>query len=141
MKRTLYCKLFAIGIIILFIGISVISSANNVNANIKEEVIDNPEIEPFNINQEIISFISGTCSDYKINHYGIFKRSIETWSDGDITSFKVRGYKYSNNGEIISFGPLRPTHLISQNFIGSIQRVTLQSCNVFGIAIGDIEWS
>ena len=134
-KKILIVSIFAC--ILLIVPVVI---ANNQNKNLFNKVTRNPEIKPIDTNKEVISFISGICSDYKIKHYSVVQRHIEIWADYWDTIFKVRGFKYSNNGGIIPYGTISPKHLIAQNFIGSIHRVTLQSCRVIGIAFGDIEW-
>ena len=55
------CKILTIQVIILLIGISVISSANDIN--IEEELIENPEVEKLNNQIELISYIGGIAFD------------------------------------------------------------------------------
>ena len=52
-------KILTIEAIILLIGISVISSANDIN--VEEELLENPEVEELNDQIEIISYIRGTA--------------------------------------------------------------------------------
>ena len=130
----------------LIIGICIaillipISSAANLDTDVDDGTIEKCEIEPFNGGKEIISFVTGTCDDYSKDIKGLIRHHIELWTNHDFTSFTVRGFKYSSSGEII-FYSCTSTHLIASNFIGILKRITLHSCMVNGIVLGDIEWS
>ena len=63
-KKILIVSIFAC--ILLIVPVVI---ANNQNKNLFNKVTRNPEIKPIDTNKEVISFISGICSDYKINHY------------------------------------------------------------------------
>ena len=67
-------RILTIKVIILLIGISVISSANDIN--IEEELIENPEVEKLNNQIELISYIRGIA--FEVNKTGfIFNKPIK----------------------------------------------------------------
>ena len=134
-------KIIGIFVCVLIIGVSVVSSASNVNKNEHDKIIVCNEVQQINNNRELISIITGTCSDYKLTNNGLIRKQVELWSNGS-THITIRGsyiYLGSLNG-IMGFTVNGLHYLWIKNFIGYINRISPQSCRVFGFALGDIFW-
>jgi hypothetical protein len=126
MKNRLYCKFLAVGIIVLFIGVSV-SSAVDVNTEVDEEAWENFETEPFDEYTERISFVWGSAAHR--NRTGLFSVN---FTDGEIViiSFTTSGF-YGKNVD----------HVYMDFFIGHYPRGGLPtSYHFIGVAIGNIDW-
>ena len=67
-------RILTIDVTIILIGISVISSANDIK--FKKDLIENPEVEELNDEIELISFIWGTAFSVERTGY-IFNKPIK----------------------------------------------------------------
>ena len=129
-------RILTIKVIILLIGISVISSANDIN--IEEELIENPEVEKLNNQIELISYIRGIA--FEVNKTGfIFNKPIK------ITPWKsaifITGIKLSSLYPYKMFFYDYPNSIVRvSRFFGNVIQVKEFSFEVSGIAIGNIEY-
>ena len=135
MKSKLYCKHIAVGIIVLFIGISFIPEINandNYTDDIDDKSIDNFEFGTEDDYEEIITFVRGEAHPVWINRKGPFRGSLRFGMCPRCKGLELSGLRHSN-GFIERYNiKLKSTGIEIPNFIG-IPEIT------FGIAIGDIE--
>ena len=140
MKNTLFKKGLIVGIIILFIGVSVLSSVSSKDVSVTNDKVvdDNNEIEPLDEYTEIVSFIygGGYWSECDILFYfkgwGIWKF---TFTSGD---FFIKA---------VTKNPFKPflkvtAHKIEvPQFIGIFMgNPDYETASIVGHAIGDIYW-
>ena len=126
-------KILAVGIIILFIGVSVVSSADSVNQYNIEDI----EPKTYDNYKEIYSIIRGSANGYTVLNRGLIWRdvSLSAFSMGNTLTIKGRSEPYF---ELFS---VYAEFIHAPCFIGWIIPITTNYCSVFGIAIGNIEWS
>jgi hypothetical protein len=138
-------KGWIIGIIVLFISISVLTSVSSKDISISDDKIleDNPEIEPLDTYREILTKIhaivpEGTLNG-KITGFGILFRNVEIWSED---SFDISGFVFFPKFPIIRYFDIDVNHIIAPRcciyFEGGWQPGWEA---VQAIAIGNIEWS
>ena len=141
MKNTLFKKGLVAGMIILFVGVSILSSVSSKNVSISYDkvVYDNNEIEPLDEYTEIVSFINGG--------------GYIDWDDGCSGFIQHDFYVFSADIFIKAFtkNPLKPFYTATANeihmdlYIGGIGCGPASpgelKCYLIGVAIGDIEWS
>jgi hypothetical protein len=130
-------RILTIKVIILLIGISVISSANDIN--IEEELIENPEVEKLNNQIELISYIGGIA--FSVNKTGfIFNKPIRItpWK----TAIFIMGIKLPSLYSYNMFFYDYPNSILRvSRFFGNVKQVYEFSFEVSGIAIGNIEYN
>ena len=90
MNKLVQRNILAIGIIVLFIGFSVVSSAVDINTDVDDEARENFETEPLDDYEEIITFIDGTCND--VTKKGIYIKRDVTFQAGVTTWLEISGY-------------------------------------------------
>ena len=130
-------KILAVKVIILLIIISGISSADDVNINNDEELIENPEVEQLDDEIEIISYIGGIAFD--VNKTGsIFNKPIT------ITPWKSAIFIFGIKLPSFMFFYYHPNCVIKvSRFFGTVKQEAQCQFDVQGIAIGNIvhiEW-
>jgi hypothetical protein len=84
MKDRLFKKVLVIGIIILFVGVSVLSSVSSKDVSVSKDRIfdDNNEIETSDDYSEIFTYINGYCDYIKAKRIGILVHfNVELWAD------------------------------------------------------------
>ena len=124
-------------IIILLIGISVISSANDLDINNDEELIENPDVERLDNQIELISFIDGIAIEVDKTGY-IFDEPIEirAWK----MLINIIGIKLpSINSFDIFFYISGIWYVKASRFFGRVNDNNMPP-SVRGFAIGNIEW-
>ena len=142
MKKGLYCKVLAVGIIILF-AFSVFSnvSSKEVLNSTYEINEDNKEIAVWDDNEEIITKISGYVGLNYCTWEGILLKKVELWTMGNPYSYlEITGYKkplFPLDG--CKFNA-NPTHIIAERFFGFIGLSDDWYYSVSGFAIGNIDW-
>jgi hypothetical protein len=128
-------RILTIKVIILLIGISIISSANEIN--ILEELIENPKVEKFNEQKEIISFIRGIS--IAVHKTGFIKNepiNICPWKSG----IKISGIKIPTlDSFMIFFSEITISWITASHFFGIVRQIGPHFM-VSGIAIGNIDW-
>ena len=127
-------RILTINVIILLIGISVISSAKDIN--FKKNIIEYPEVEDLNDEIELISFIWGTAFSVERTGY-IFNKPIKIspWK----TMIHIIGIKLPTPHSYNMLFYDNPNWIIKiSHFFGIIKQRSQCSYDVFGIAIGDI---
>ena len=138
MKRNSYFKVIAVGILVVLVGGSVVSTANSINNNVCYEETEKYVVKPFDDNREIITRIDGSCTYVEIHS----KRGIvydvtfnaEIWG----TYLDIDGWMYP----FPSYFHELVTYLHTPLFIGFIHRVPGGwTHDIRGIALGNIEWS
>ena len=130
-KNKLYCKILATGIIVLFMGVSVVTSADSVN--VSDNLI---EFKSFDDEVEIISFIDGGGrlfdSEWKmsffVKHISISQGHIDIKAITSLNPYK----EYKVTGAFKIDIPC---------FIGIDLSKAQDYREVYGIALGNIEWS
>ena len=129
-------RILAINVIILLIGISFISSANEIN--IEKELIENPEVEKCNEHIEIISFIRGISIGVdKIGFIINEPIKILPWKAG----IKISGIKIPTLDSFwIFFSDGANSMVTVSHFFGSVKHINRLQSRVCGIAIGNIDW-
>jgi hypothetical protein len=131
-------KILTVEVIILLIGISVVSSANDLDINNDEVLIENPDVEQSDNQIEIISYITGHAFDVDKTGF-IFNEPI------DITAWKmsinILGIKIPS---IHSFNMLFYISAVSSvkasRFFGRVNENDMPP-SVNGFAIGNVEWN
>jgi hypothetical protein len=129
-------KILAAAILVLFISISFISSAFEINNKIDEKSIEYPKKE-IDENIEIISFIRGTA--FSVDETGlIFNKQIHItpWK----TQIYIIGIKKSSSClfDILYF--FQAECIVKVNhFFGNVNQQSECSYDISGLAIGDIE--
>jgi len=128
-------KGWVIGIIVLFISIGNLSSVSSKDISISDDKIleYNPEIEPLDEYEEIITFIEGWCDLIRVKRRGIF------------IHFDVE--LYADTWGLIIKGIRKPFNTFEEDvlkvnipcFIGIFSNMG-QPYRVDGIAFGNIEW-
>jgi hypothetical protein len=128
-------KILTISVIILLIGISAISSANDIN--VEEEFLENPEDEQLNDQIEIISYIRGTA--FFADKTGFINNEpikITPWK----TAIFIIGIKIPTLNSYNLFFYEYPNSIVRVScFFGNVIRVNEYQFEVYGFAIGDIE--
>jgi hypothetical protein len=128
-------KALLFGIIILFIGISIASSASYKNEKVNDEPITSFETLSEDNNNEILTKIFGHCYDYDI-HNGLFIRNITFWGGG--SCIEVKGWIQP----FPTFFEKRVTVVHAPVYIGTIYEYPWgDSYSINGLAIGSIKWS
>ena len=127
-------------ILILFMGLSINSSAFNIETKYDKKIIDKNEIKTLDVFKEIFTKLNGYINAFKIKGLGI-GLNIEMWSYW--SGIELDGFRFYN--------PIFPfrnwsfeedaKHVIIPNFIGYIGHKCDQSNTreLHGIAIGNIE--
>ena len=134
-KNNFLKKGIIIGMIILFIGVSV-SSAVDINKNFDDRSIKNTEIKSYEDQKEIISFLSGFCSMYQSK--GLIIRNVTFHCfdvDTNITIKSITSFIPFNYYKIIAYNNVTAPH-----FRGRIRGIGREYM-LSGIAFGDITWS
>jgi len=130
----------------LIIGICIaillmpISSAANLDTNVDDDLEEKPDIEALNNDVEIISFFRGACTF--INRKGLFiDEPIDIRPGG--FGFDIFGLKQPVSGFYDIFFRLgsSPEIVRAPRFIGIVHEVNPHFIKVWGIALGDIEYS
>jgi len=138
MKENLLSKTLAIAIIILFFGVSVVSSAVDINKNVDDEYNENSKSKPFDSYTEIFTYISAHVYGIKLKGIGLLF-NVEIW--GVDSTIDMQGYRYPLFPLGESHFVVSADHVIAPHFIGICYPVTVDTYGVIGIAIGNIEWS
>ena len=144
MKNTLFKKGLVIGIIILFIGVSVLSSVSSkdvsvYNDNIEENNVSN---ELFDNNEEMFTRI-GACvyqGDLKLKGDGLIKELELRDNYENRTQIGIWGFKKPLYPLKESYFTAKPKHLYSSRFIGFCFQFEELYALVNGVAFGNIEW-
>ena len=129
----------------MFIGVSAlssvsskdISSSNEEIIDYEVESVDNKEIESVDINTEIITFFSGSCSEY-YRTGGLFG-NVSIYVSGD-NILEIFGIKESNSGSLDIFFKAYPKEVFISRFIGFSWSIAVDFHYVNGIALGNIDW-
>ena len=140
MRNTLFKKGLVVGIIILLVGVSVLSSVSSryLSVSNKKTINDINEIETSDDYTEIFTFIDAYV--YGLNLKGIGPiYYIELW--GVDNTIDIQGYKSPLFPIINSHFVVSTDHVIAPQFIGIYYHVTVDTYSVKGIAFGNIEWS
>jgi hypothetical protein len=123
MNKNLYCKVLAVGIIVLFVGLGVFSkvSSKEVINSSYEINEDNKEIAVWDDNDEIITKISGQVGLNYCTWDGILLKKVEVWTTGNPYSYlEITGYKKPLFPLVDSKFNANPTHIIAERFFGFI---------------------
>ena len=127
MRNVCFKKGLVFGIIVLFLGVGATSSGINVNANPKNVLKDNSEVEPLGDYIEIISRVSGSGYDYSGG--GFFELNIVDGSV-DIKALTLLNGIITGHAE----------YIYARFFIGLRLPVANYWYNFGGWAFGDIVW-
>ena len=131
--KNLKSKSLVAVILIVLIGASVVTSAENINIVIEREIE-----EPLDANLEIITFIEGFASDVNKKGIGIMiHREVEMWSN------TVHGIGLTIKGIRQPFEEfeLDVDYIKAPIIIGLIWMGVMPGPMINCIALGDIEWS
>lgn len=134
-------KILAMGIIVLFMGVSVVSSADSVNCNVKEELKDYLKSKSPNIDALIFARLDGATS-YGISYDGIFiKRNFEAEALHQ-ASLNIDGYiipTMENGNRFVLRESLQ--YIKVSIFIGKVQTpIPHEDTIIDGFCFGEIEW-
>ena len=135
MKKGLYCRITAVGIIVLFMGVSVVSSSTVL---INDIYAENIEINTIDENKEIFTIIKGLTKGYTQTNRGLLWRNIQMDAIGQ--GFEINGWKEPNFQNFFIIGvkhikvPLFIGWMIPDDEAGGY-------FTVYGFAIGNIDWS
>ena len=144
MPNKLFKKGLVVGIIVLLVGVSVLSSVSSKDVSVSNDLIlkDNSEIEPLDDCEEIITRIyAEVWFDYiKTSGDGLIY-SIELWEGGAREVYiKINGFKKPIYPFSQSYFNEKPTHVIAPRFTGLILPGGTVYYIVIGVAFGNIEW-
>ena len=143
MQNTLFKKGLAVGIIVLFAGVSVSSSVSSKDVSISNNKIvdDNKEIRLLEDNQqEIYTIIDIQKIDYidSLHPFSFFPKWIDIKNN---EVFTIKGYKKPLFPLSESWFELKVRQVYAPFFIGEAYIFEPENGWVDGIAIGNIEWS
>jgi hypothetical protein len=129
-------KIWIIGIILLLLLIPVSSALDLLNDEDNTSNVE-PEIKPLDYNTEIITFVRGM-----VNHYEYSGRFIrESYFEANPKDLKISGIKKPVIEPLDIYFEVYPQKVKASFFIGIVNDLSNKYANVFGIAIGNIEWS
>ncbi len=112
-----------------------ISSAVDINTDVDDDARENPETEPLDDYEEIITFIDGTCKD--VTFKGIYIKRDVTFQGGEDTGLKISGYYRPWN----HFNEKNVIYIHAPIYIGVIfSHPSGMADSIRGIALGDFEW-
>jgi hypothetical protein len=134
MKNTLFKKGLIVGIIILFIGVSVLSSVSSKDVSVYNDTIfdDNKEIETSDDYSEIFTHIDGWCWSIEEKRKSIFiHHGVELWG----YSLNIKGIRFPFN-----IFDEDAYYVKVPSLFGRIN-YDRQPYIVNGVAFGNIEWS
>jgi len=136
-------RYLVIGIVLLLVGVSVLSSVSSKDISISDDKIlkDNNVIEQMDNNKEIITKISGYVGLDYCKSEGILLKKVEIWTMGNPYCYlEITGYKKPLFPlDDIKFNA-NPTHIIAERFFGLILWSDNWYYTVRGFAIGNIDW-
>ena len=140
MVKGIYKKGLVVGIILLFIYFNGLTSVSSKDVFIFNKTVlkERYDTESVDNNKESITFIIGLVNHYEYS--GGFDREAYFESAGG-SDLKIFGIKKSSTGSSNIFFKAYPMRIDVPFFIGFVNDLSNKYANVFGIAIGDIEWS
>ena len=138
MKKNLFCKLLTVGIIVLSIGACFVSSANDKNKKIYEETYVNTNSVAFDNFTEFFTKVDAHVYGIKLKGISLLFQ-IELW--GVDKTIDLTGYRYPVFPLRESAFSVSTDYAIIHNFIGRWEQITVDTYAVWGVAIGNIDWS
>ena len=134
MPNKLFKKGLVVGIIVLFIGISVLSSVSSKDVSVANDRIvnDNNEVEPLDFYKDIFAYVSGNGYSREEVHSGFnpFVRFL-------IGDFHIRAFSLKPLGWYEAW----PGSLTIPIFIGDAYPTGNSYYEIDGIVLGNIGWS
>ena len=142
MNKNLLCKTLVMGIVVLFIGMSITPSVA-VDTLKKPSMPISDKTGASDDYQEIITFIFGYGKINWINRKGILRGEVETDKE-IITVLSLRGLRLSDSG-VEKYNITEVGYVYAPHFIGSSGKLPYllsetDYYSTIGVAFGNIEW-
>ena len=132
-------KIIILGVIALFVGVSVFNSVSSKDLSIFDDKIleDNNKNEPVDDYEEIITIIDGVCKSVTREGF-YYNEPISMHADYFIV---IKGLKKPFSGDFGIFFEEYPSYVKASRFYGWAYVFAPREIDVWGFAIGNIDWS